>query len=316
MEKTRPKMHLPTIDDYFTSQQEREESKLEKIVNINIKDIDSFPNHPFQVNVGEEDELYNSIKEKGVLSPAIVRPKENGKYELISGHRRKTASEMLNLETLPCIVRDLTDDEATIIMVDSNLHREEILPSEKAFAYKLKLEAIKHQGKRTDLTSPQVVDKLDNKKSVDIIGETFGESGEQVRRYIRLTELIPELLKLVDEGRIALNPAVRLSYLTKDEQAELLDFIEFNDQTPSLAQAIQLQNLSKEKLLTPEKIDELLSQAKPNQVPALRISMDKVGTVIPRNLVDDKSRVDYVIKALVFYDKYLKKMHEKQDLGR
>ena len=308
MEKTRPKMHLPTIDDYFTSQQERDESKLEKIVNIYVKDIDSFPNHPFQVNV--------SIKEKGVLSPAIVRPKENGKYELISGHRRKTASEMLNLETLPCIVRELTDDEATIIMVDSNLHREEILPSEKAFAYKLKLDAIKHQGKRNDLTSAQVVDKLGNKKSVDIIGETFGESGEQVRRYIRLTELIPELLKLVDEGRIALNPAVRLSYLTKDEQAELLDFIEFNDQTPSLAQAIQLQNLSKEKKLTPQKIEELLSQVKPNQIPALRISMDKVDTVIPRNLVDDKSRVDYVIKALVFYDKYLKKMHEKQDLGR
>lgn len=316
MEKTRPKMHLPTIDDYFTSQKEREESKLEKIVNINVKDIDSFPNHPFQVNVSEEDELYNSIKEKGVLSPAIVRPKENGKYELISGHRRKTASEMLNLETLPCIVRDLTDDEAKIIMVDSNLQREEILPSEKAFAYKMKLEAIKHQGQRNDLTSSQVATKLENKNSVDVVGELFGDKKDNVYRYIRLTELIPELLKLVDEGRIALNPAVRLSYLTKDEQAELLDFIEFNDQTPSLAQAIQLQNLSKEKLLTPEKIDELLSQAKPNQVPALRISMDKVGTVIPRNLVDDKSRVDYVIKALVFYDKYLKKMHEKQDLGR
>lgn len=316
MEKTRPKMHLPTIDDYFTSQQEREESKLEKIVNINVKDIDSFPNHPFQVNVGEEDELYNSIKEKGVLSPAIVRPKANGKYELISGHRRKTASEMLNLETLPCIVRDLTDDEAKIIMVDSNLQREEILPSEKAFAYKMKLEAIKHQGQRNDLTYSQVATKLENKNSVDIVGELFGDKKDNVYRYIRLTELIPELLKFVDEGRIALNPAVRLSYLTKDEQAELLDFIEFNDQTPSLAQAIQLQNLSKEKQLTPEKMDELLSQAKPNQVPALRLSMDKVGTIIPRNLVDDKSRVDYVVKALVFYDKYLKKMHEKQDLGR
>lgn len=319
MEKKENKMHLPSIDDIFTTQQERDEANLEKVVNISIKDIDDYPEHPFKVLVNDEmQEMVNSIKEKGILVPTIVRQKADGRYEMISGHRRKKASELAELDTIPCIVRDLTDDEATIIMVDSNLQREKILPSEKAFAYKLKLEAIKHQGKRTDLTSVPVA----HKSSRQELGEKVGESQDQVRRYIRLTELIPELLKMVDNSvlgespSIAFRPAVELSYLTKDEQTDLLDLIECYDCTPSLAQAIKLKNMSQNKYLTIEGMEEIMEESKPNQTPKLKVSMNRLNNILPDTLKNDREREEYVIKAVEWYDKYQKKMRERKEQER
>lgn len=319
MEKKENKMHLPSIDDIFTTQQERDEANLEKVVNISIKDIDDYPEHPFKVLVNDEmQEMVDSIKEKGILVPTIVRQKADGRYEMISGHRRKKASELAELDTIPCIVRELTDDEATIIMVDSNLQREKILPSEKAFAYKLKLEAIKHQGKRTDLTSVPVA----HKSSRQELGEKVGESQDQVRRYIRLTELIPELLKMVDNSvlgespSIAFRPAVELSYLTKDEQTDLLDLIECYDCTPSLAQAIKLKNMSQNKYLTIEGMEEIMEESKPNQTPKLKVSMNRLNNILPDTLKNDREREEYVIKAVEWYDKYQKKMRERKGQER
>lgn len=309
MEKRERKMHLPSLDDYFTTQEERDTANLEKIINVNITDIDDFPEHPFKVNVNDEmNEMVASIREKGVLVPAIVRQKENGKYEMISGHRRKKASELLELETLPCIVRDLTDEEATIIMVDSNLQREKILPSEKAFAYKMKLEALNQQGKRNDLTSTQVVSKL---RTNEELGKTVGESRENIRRYIRLTNLIPEILEMVDNERIKLSPAVELSYLTDEEQYSLLDKMECFDCTPSHHQAIELKKLSEKGELTINKMEEIMGESKPNQTPKLRVSMNRLSNVLPSSLRNDREKEEYVIKAVVFYDKYQKRMKEK-----
>lgn len=309
MEKKERKMHLPSLDDYFTTQEERDTANLEKIINVNITDIDDFPEHPFKVNVNDEmNEMVASIREKGVLVPAIVRQKENGKYEMISGHRRKKASELLELETLPCIVRDLTDEEATIIMVDSNLQREKILPSEKAFAYKMKLEALNQQGKRNDLTSTQVVSKL---RTNEELGKTVGESRENIRRYIRLTNLIPEILEMVDNERIKLSPAVELSYLTDEEQYSLLDKMECFDCTPSHHQAIELKKLSEKGELTINKMEEIMGESKPNQTPKLRVSMNRLSNVLPSSLRNDREKEEYVIKAVVFYDKYQKRMKEK-----
>lgn len=299
-------MPLPTIDDLFTTQEERDNANLEQVKNISLNDIDDFPKHPFKVVLNDEmNDMIDSIKDKGVLVPTIVRPKGNGKYEMISGHRRKKASEILKLETIPCIVRELTDDEATIIMVDSNLQREKILPSEKAFAYKMKMEALSHQGK---ITSRPLVDKL---KSVDQIGLENGDSGRQVQRYIRLTELIPKLLDKVDVGEIAFRPAVELSYLTKDEQTDLLDIMDCNLCTPSLSQSINLKNMSQTKKLTVEKMEELMEQEKPNQTPKLKVSMNRLNNVLPSSLKNDREREDYVIKAVEFYDRYQKKLREK-----
>ena len=317
MEKKENKMHLPSIDDIFTTQQERDEANLEKVVNISIKDIDDYPEHPFKVLVNDEmQEMVDSIKEKGILVPTIVRQKADGRYEMISGHRRKKASELAELDTIPCIVRDLTDDEATIIMVDSNLQREKILPSEKAFAYKLKMEAISHQGKET---SRPLVDKL---KSVDIIAKENNDSSRQVHRFIRLTELIPELLKMVDNSvlgespSIAFRPAVELSYLTKDEQTDLLDLIECYDCTPSLAQAIKLKNMSQNKYLTIEGMEEIMEESKPNQTPKLKVSMNRLNNILPDTLKNDREREEYVIKAVEWYDKYQKKMRERKGQER
>ena len=310
-------MHLPSLDDIFTTQKERDEADLEKVVYISIKDIDDFPEHPFKVIENDEmKEMVDSIKEKGVLVPTIIRPKANGKYEMISGHRRKKASELANIDTIPCIVRDLTDDEATIIMVDSNLQREKILPSEKAFAYKLKMEALKHQGKET---LRPMVGKLE---TADFIGQQNNESGRQVQRYIRLTELIPELLKMVDNESLKLSPsmafrpAVEISYLTKDEQTSLLDIMECNDCTPSLAQAIKLKNMSLDKTLTIDDMEELLEESKPNQTPKLKVSMNRLNSVLPSTLKNDREREEYVIKAVEFYDKYQKKLKERNSQER
>ncbi len=310
-------MHLPSLDDIFTTQQERDEAGLEKVVYISIKDIDDFPEHPFKVIENDEmKEMVDSIKEKGVLVPTIIRPKANDRYEMISGHRRKKASELANIDTIPCIVRNLTDDEATIIMVDSNLQREKILPSEKAFAYKLKMEALRHQGKGT---SRPMVGKLE---TADFIGQQNNESGRQIQRYIRLTELIPKLLKMVDNDSLkltpsmAFRPAVEISYLTKEEQTSLLDIMECSDCTPSYAQAIRLKELSKSQKLTPKIIEEIVSEEKPNQVPKLKISMHKLDKILPHSLKNDNEREKYVIRAVMFYNSYVRKMKEKQDFQR
>lgn len=289
MKEKEEKMHLPkvSIDDFFTSQEERDAQKLEKVQKISITEISNFPNHPFKVRDDEKMfETVESIKEHGVLVPTIVRPKEDGTYEMVSGHRRKRACELAQIEELPCIVRNLTDDEATIIMVDSNLQREQILPSERAFAYKMKLEAIKSQGKRNDLTSTQPVQKL----SVEVIADEMGESRESVRRYIRLTELIPELLQFVDNHYLrdkenmtmALAPAIEISYLSKNEQDMLLEAMETSLATPSTPQAKRLREESEKGTLTEEKIQDILDEEKPNQKEQVKFTYDKVKNYFPK----------------------------------
>lgn len=325
MEKKKEKMYLPSIDDLFTTQKTRDEADLEKVVNIKLNDIDDFPDHPFKVIVNDElKDMADSIKEKGVLSPALVRKKEDGRYEMISGHRRKKASELANKDTIPCIVRELSDDEATIIMVDSNMQREKVLPSEKAFAYKMKLDALSHQGKRNDLTCDQVGYKLEGKKSVELLADEVGDSKTQIQRYIRLTYLIPKLLDYVDNAvikdkdklSIALSPAVEISYLTKEEQQCLLDYIDFNQITPSQSQAIDLKEMSQNKTFTVKAMEDLLNEEKPNQTPTLRVSMNKLKNVLPSHLKNDREREDFVIKAVEWYDRYLKKVRERNEQDR
>lgn len=308
MRKSEIKMPLPKLDDLFTTQEERDNEKLEKVVNIKLSDIKDFPNHPFKVIENEEmEQMKESIKENGVLVPVLVRPKEDGTYEMISGHRRKFASQLAGNETIPCIVRNLSDDEAVIIMVDSNMQREKILPSEKAFAYKMKLEAMSHQGKRTDLTLDQVGPKL--KRSNEILSEEVGESVTNIKRYIRLTELIPELLEMVDNSElnikpsIAFNPAVEISYLTEEEQYVLLDCIEYNDATPSHAQAIAMKKMSQVGTLTEDSIDDIMSEEKPNQIPKIKFNAERIRGVLPKNLTDDKIE-DYVVTAIAYYEKH------------
>lgn len=301
MSKKENKMHLASLDEIFKSQEERDIK--EKVKEIKIDEIDDFPNHPFKVI--ENEELYNmrdSIIENGVLVPTLVRPKENGRYELISGHRRKRASELANMQTLPCIVRDLTDDEAIIIMVDSNLQREEILPSEKAFAYKMKIDALNRQGKRNDLTFSQLGKKLN---SYEELAEETGESRNTIHRYIRLTNLLPELLTMVDEKQIGLSPAVEISYLTKEEQKWLLEAIDYNCATPSHAQSIDLKELSQSGDLTKEIVMKALAEYKPNQEPKLKLSEKRIRSVLPQDFKMENFE-DFVIDAIRHYSKYLK----------
>lgn len=303
MEKKETKMQIPkiTLDDLFSTQEQRDNANLEKVIDIKLTDIDDFPDHPFKVKDDDEmDNMRQSVEENGILHPILVRPKSDGRYELISGHRRKRASQLANKETIPCIVRDLTDDEATIIMVDSNMQREEILPSEKAFAYKMKMEALSHQGKQT---SRQVVDKL---KTADEIGGENGDSGRTVQRFIRLTELIPELLELVDNKQIALSPAVELSFLNDEQQYAILDCIECNVATPSHAQAIKLKKMSQEGTLTEDDIDDILSQEKPNQISKMKFNESRIRSVLPNN-IEDKKIEDFVVKAIEFYGRHLQK---------
>lgn len=305
MAKNIPKMPLPKLDDLFTTEEERTNDKLEKVIDIKISDIDDFPDHPFKVI--ENEDMFNmrdSIKENGVLVPALVRQKSDGRYEMVSGHRRKYASQLANKETLPCIVRNLTDDEAVIIMVDSNLQREEILPSEKGFAYKMKLEALSHQGKRNDLTSDQVGPKLI--RSNELLSNDVGESISNIKRYIRLTELIPELLELVDEKQIALSPAVELSFLKDEEQYAVLDCIECNVATPSHAQAIRLKKMSQEGTLTTDEIEDILSEEKPNQIPKMKFNADRIRNALPKN-IEEKKIEDFVVNAIEFYGKHLQR---------
>ena len=303
MTKKELEMSIPKISlaELFTTQKQRDEAKLEKVQNIPIDLIDEFTNHPFKVIENEEMmNLIDSIKESnGVLVPTIIRQKENGRYEMISGHRRMRASQLLGLDTIPSIVKNLTDDEATIIMVDSNIQREKLLPSEKAFAYKMKLDAIRHQGKST---FRQSVGKLE---SSYVLGEEIGESGRTIQRYIRLTYLIPELLDMVDEERIAMGPAISISYLNEDFQNALLDYIEYFDATPSQGQANELKKLFQNNELEIQKIKEIMMKEKPNQIEKFKINANRLREVLPRNVRGDKIE-DYLVKAVVHYEKYLK----------
>ena len=299
------------LDDFYTTQEQRDDEKKEKIEEVNISLIDNFKNHPFKVLDNEEMQtLENSIKNNGLMEAVIIRPKEDGRFEMISGHRRLMACKKLGLETIPCRIRELTDDEATIYMVDSNLHREKLLPSEKAFAYKMKYEALRHQGTSLpqDSTLRPVVRKF---RSDDILGEEHGDSGRQVQRYIRLTNLIPKLLQMVDNSElkespsIALRPAVELSFLNKEEQKMLAEYIEFNLITPSLEQAIKLKELSRGGILKEENIEKLLDVPKANQIQKIKINEEKLFNVVPKNIERDKLE-EFVIKACEFYSKHLR----------
>ena len=267
-------------------------SKKEEIVEIDIAKLKNFENHPFKVIDETLDELMNSITETGITTPLVIRPLKDGNYEIVSGHRRKRACELLGITNIPCIVRSMSKDEAIITMVDSNIQREEVLPSERAFAYKMKLEAMKHQGKGIGKTCGQVV----HKSRDDISDE---DSGRQVQRYVRLTELIPELLEMVDSKRIAFSPAVEISYLYKNEQMMLLKMIEMFDHTPSLSQAQELRRLSKNYELNEDTMEDLMSEEKPNQIPKINISYGRIQHYVPRNVVTPKEVEDYLIKCAI-----------------
>ena len=302
---------LPTLDDLFSTQEMRDDAKLAKIRDIPLELIDDFPDHPFKVRDDEDMlQLVESVKERGIITPATVRQKEDGRYELVSGHRRKRACELAGFETLRCEVVDLTRDEATILMVESNFQRSQILPSEKAYAYKMRLEAMKRQGQRTDLTSSPVATKLSQGRSDVELAEQVGESKDQIRRYIRLTNLVPELLDLVDEGRMKMRPAVEISFLDEDCQRDLVDEIDLNDCTPSHDQTIRMRKMFEEKKLTPEAIQAIMSEQKPNQRERIVLSGDKVRQYIPKNIPLNQTE-DYVCKALEHYASYLRKRAER-----
>ena len=311
----KPSFTLNTVDDMFTTQEIRDERKLPRIRDIPIKAIKDFPDHPYKVKDDEDMmNLMESIKENGVLTPVTVRKIPGGSYEMISGHRRKRACELLGMPVIRGEVVELDRDEAIIMMCDSNLQRTTILPSEKAFAYKMRLDAMKRQGKRTDLTCAPLEHKLTGEKSRDILAREVGESRDQVRRYIRLTELIPEILELVDEGKIALRPAVEISYFPKDLQEDLVDTMEMEACTPSHAQTIRMRRLLADNKLTAESITAIMQEEKPNQKEKIILRDDRTRSLIPKDLPVNK-REDYIIKALEHYGRYLKKQRE-QDLER
>lgn len=299
---------LTKLDDLFTSQAQREEEKLSKIRDIPVELIDDFPDHPFKVRDDEDMlQLIESIRDRGVITPATVRQKEDGRYELVSGHRRKRACELAGFQTLRCEVVDLSRDEATILMVESNFQRSQILPSEKAFAYKMRLEAMKRQGKRTDLTLSPVGTKL---RTADELAQECGDSRNQIHRYVRLTNLVPELLEFVDQGRIKMRPAVELSYLDEDCQRDIVDEIDMNDATPSHDQTIRMRKFFEEGKLTTEVIQAIMSEEKPNQKEKITLSMDRVEKFIPKNIKISK-REDFICKALEHYNKYLRQRADR-----
>lgn len=303
--------NLPSVDDLFSTEEERAEARLEKIVNLSFSEISDFPNHPFKVRMDEAmREMTESVKQYGVLVPALVRPKPEGGYEMVAGHRRKKAADLAGLAEIPCIVRQLTDDEATIIMVDSNLQREQILPSEKAFAYKMKLDAMKRQGQRTDLT----FGPPGQKSSRDELADSSPDSSRQIQRYIRLTHLIPEILELVDNSvlkdpemlQIALRPAVELSYLRKEEQADLFAIMDEMDCTPSHAQAIKMRQMSEAKTgderLAKDALVSIMKEEKPNQVEQFKIPKNRIAKFFPAGTPAQKIE-DTIVKALELYRK-------------
>ena len=291
MTKRKSDFTLPTLDDLFTTQAERDDAKLERVKNIPLDELHPFKNHPFKILNNEEMErMIESIRKVGTITPVLARPLPDGGYELISGHRRLAACQVLGIETMPVIVREMSDDEAVIAMVDANLQRETILPSEKAFAYKMKLEAVKHQG----VTSRQVGEKL---LSVTQVSRDSDDSERQIQRYIRLTYLIPELLSMVDDNKIAFNPAVEISYLDREEQLTLLDAINMNDCTPSHAQSIRLKKMSQDGLLTADGVYAVLSEEKPNQREQIKLPRDELRKYFPQNYSDEQIKRD-ILKGL------------------
>ncbi len=306
------KIELTAYDDLFETDESRAEAALSKIRDIPLAEIDEFPDHPFKVLMDEDmEQLVDSIKRSGVMTPATVRMKEDGRYELISGHRRKKACELAGLETLKCEVKELTRDEAIIVMVESNLQRTTILPSEKAFAYKMRLEAMNRQGQRSDLTSVPVAQKSENKTSREKLGELVGESQDQVRRFIRLTELVPEILQMVDERQIAFRPAVELSYLTEGQQYTLLEAMEYNDATPSLAQAIKMKKFMQDGKLTDEVIQSIMQEEKPNQKEKPAFKDERITKLIPKSIPRGQE-TDFVVKALEFYNRHLQRSKDRE----
>ena len=292
---------MTPLDDLFSTDESRAEAQLEKVVTLNPADISDFPNHPFKVKQDEAmAEMVDSVKQYGVLVPALVRPKADGGYEMVAGHRRKCAATLAGITEMPCIVRNLTDDEATIIMVDSNLQRETILPSEKAFAYKMKLEAIKRQGQRSDLTSTPLEPKLKGSRSNEELAASSPDSRSQIQRYIRLTELIPPVLDMVDSGKIAFRPAVELSYLSKEQQQSLYDTMECEDCTPSLAQAIKMKEFSRDGKLSAEVILSIMQEEKPNQREQFKMPKERISKYFAPGTPAQKIE-DTIIKALELY---------------
>lgn len=299
---------LTSVDELFTTQKERDEAKREAVVDIPLSEISDFPDHPFKVRMDEAMmEMAESVKQYGVLVPGMVRAKPEGGYEMVAGHRRKMASEIAQMETMPCLVRELTDDEAIIIIVDSNLQRETLLPSEKAFAYRMKLEALSRQGQRTDLTCAPLEHKLEKQKSRDIVAESAGESREQIRRYIRLTHLIPPLLDMVDEGRIAMRPAVELSYLPEKEQEALFEIMGLEECTPSHVQAIKLRKFCEEGKLSEDVILSIMQEEKPNQKEQFRMPRERISKYFSPG-TPAKTIEDTIIKALELYRKRQRSM--------
>ena len=308
------KIELTAYDDLFQTDESRAEAKLSKIRDIPLSQIDEFPDHPFKVLMDEDmEQLVESIKRNGVMTPATVRLKEDGRYELISGHRRKKACELAGLETLKCEVKELTRDEAIIVMVESNLQRSVILPSEKAFAYKMRLEAMKRQaGRPTKENASPLATNLSKGRSDEELGELVGESKDQIRRYIRLTELVPEILQMVDERQIAFRPAVEVSYLTEEQQYTLLEAMEYNDATPSLAQAIKMKKYNQDGKLNSEVIQSIMEEEKPNQKEKPAFRDERITKLIPKT-VPRGQETDFVVKALEFYNRHLQrnKAHER-----
>lgn len=291
-------------DELFMDENARAENRQPRIQDVPLDLIDDFPDHPFQVRMDEDmDQLVQSIRERGIITPITLRPKESSRYEIVSGHRRKKACELAGLSSIKAEVRDMTRDEAIILMVESNLQRSTILPSEKAFSYKMRLDAMKRQGQRTDLTSGQVGQKSASINSREEIASAGSDSARQIQRYIRLTNLIPPLLDLVDEGKIAMRPAVELSYLSLDEQCALHETMQYDDCTPSLAQAIKMRAFSKEGRLNADVILSIMSEEKPNQREKLSFSADRLRPFIPKGY-DRKQTEDYICKALEYYQRY------------
>ncbi|MDD3260300.1 MAG: ParB/RepB/Spo0J family partition protein [Oscillospiraceae bacterium] len=302
---------LTGYDELFMNDAGRAENRLPKIYDLPLTEVDDFPDHPFQVRMDEDmDTLVQSIKERGIITPITVRKKEDGQYEIVSGHRRKKACELAGLETVKAEVKELTRDEAIILMVKSNFQRSSILPSEKAFSYKMRLDAMNRQGQRTDLTYSPVGNKLAGQKSSEVMAAEIGESKNQIFRYIRLTELIPELMEMIDEGRIAFRPAVELSYLLKSEQESLLESMSYADATPSLAQAIKMKEFSKNGKLSADVIESIMSEEKPNQKEKFTFKAERLRQFIPSTIPFDKTE-DYVLKALEYYHRYQKRQKER-----
>ena len=305
---------LTGYDELFMNDAERKENKLPRIYDIPLSEIDDFPDHPFKVKLDEDmDQLVQSIKERGIITPVTLRPKEDGRYEIVSGHRRKKACELAGFDTVKAEVREMTRDEAIILMVESNLQRSAILPSEKAFSYKMRLEAMKRQAGRPSMENGSPVDNnLRGVKTASIFQEATGDGQAQVYRYIRLTELIPELLDLVDEGRIAFRPAVELSYLQKEEQSALLEQISYADATPSLAQAIKLKRFSQDGKLNNEVIESIMSEEKPNQREKINIKYAEARRFIPASVPYEKTG-EYIMKALEYYHRYQERQKSRND---